>query len=352
MSEHEKFIFTDLQKSSVVNRNKEDIDNGIEDFINNAVQEHIKKIAQPPTPFEPQNIGSEIIKGQRVEGGAAAAVASESIVGENMVGGEGSLSMRHTYGPNAEMVRETRDSSNAEEVAGMYGITAMQDHDQQNMPESSEKNYEEGKKNVDDSSEKPNIVEGDHRANKAGSFTSAEADIEAIKQQEYQRGFADAKAQLEAESEQRVAEQSEQDQFLQKLLEKLNEIVPEPDFEEKVAKLAAEAISGIAKKLHLVLPVDFEEIISRGLIDKLKKFYKEGDVIITIHPERYELCSQILQLDSIPARFKDNIKILQDENLLLDDCILDWKNTRLEYSKEQLSEEIDLIIERLTNAAE
>ena len=101
----------------------------------------------------------------------------------------------------------------------------------------------------------------------------------------------------------------------------------------------------------MVLPVNFEEILYQGIIEKLSKFYQEGIISVTVHPDRHDSCSKILQSDYIPAKFKGNFKIVVDDKLSDNDCRVDWKDTHLEYSMEQLSEEIDRIIERLTNAA-
>lgn len=311
MAKHEKFNLDELSKSAVVNKSKGEEDNGVEDFINNAVQEHLKKIAQPPVSFKLNDIKKD--------------------------------EERYNLQENDQNLEE-ENISDHEEVIGL-----------------SKKNYQEDKKSVDDSLEIRNIGEqsSDKEQSNDDALSTGEKngesadnlDIESIKQQEYKRGYEQAKAELEEQASLRDKVDVSNKELADVLKERLNTIVPEADFNEKVARLSAEAISGIAKKLHLVLPVNFEEIICKGLIDKLNKFYKEGKVTIKIHPERYEYCSQILQSDSIPAKFKDNFKIEQDDKITVDDCSVEWEDTILEYSKEQLSEEIDIIIERLTNAA-
>jgi flagellar biosynthesis/type III secretory pathway protein FliH len=171
----------------------------------------------------------------------------------------------------------------------------------------------------------------------------AEIDIEAIKKEAHQNGFTEAQTKYES----MLLESNSTASLSEKLNEKLVLISPAKDMDSQIAKVSAEAISGIAKKLHLILPSNFEEIITKGLIDKLKSFYKDGNISLTIHPDRYDYCNEILQLDSIPSKFKDNFQIVKDEKLGNDDCILDWNETRLEYNQEQLTDEIDKIIEQL-----
>ena len=86
------------------------------------------------------------------------------------------------------------------------------------------------------------------------------------------------------------------------------------------------------------------------MIEKLKSFYKDGSIVLTIHPDRYDFCTEVLQSDAIPSKFKENFQIVKDDKLGLDDCILDYDETRLEYNQEQLTAEIDKIIEQLKSA--
>jgi hypothetical protein len=193
----------------------------------------------------------------------------------------------------------------------------------------------ESKKNIDESSETINIQSDLPEANVI--------DIESIKQESFAQGYEEAKLHYENQLEELTGNNKLFDLFK----EKLQSIVPVVEIDSQIAKVSAEAIAGIAKKLHLILPADFQEIIRHGLFEKLKNFYKEGTITLTVHPDRYDFCKEVLQSDEIPSKFKDNFEIVQDGKLNKDDCSLEWLNTRLEYNQEQLSAEIDKIIEQL-----
>lgn len=197
------------------------------------------------------------------------------------------------------------------------------------------------KKDVDDSLESRNIAPEDN-----SQENEVEIDVEAIKEEFYQKGLEEAKVKYEAI----LSENNSNSDLSEKLSQKLALVSQNVDIDSQVTKVSAEAISGIAKKLHLILPANFEEIISNGLIEKLKSFYKEGSIVLTIHPDRYDFCTEVLQSDSIPSKFKENFQIVKDDKLGLDDCILDYDETRLEYNQEQLTAEIDKIIEQLKSA--
>lgn len=170
--------------------------------------------------------------------------------------------------------------------------------------------------------------------------------IEQIKQEAYNKGLEEAKAKYEP----MLADSGAKNDFSELLRQRLSGIVPGEGIDSQISKISAEAISSIAKKLHLILPSDFEEIIRNGLIEKLRNFYKEGDITITIHPERYDFCKEVLQSDTIPSKFKDNFQIVKDDKIGEDDCRLEWADTKLEYNQEQLTTEIDKIIEQLKSA--
>ena len=172
-------------------------------------------------------------------------------------------------------------------------------------------------------------------------------DIEQIKQDAYNAAMEEAKAKYEP-----MLEESDAKNNFSELLEsKLSSIVPKAAIDSQIAKVSAEAISGIAKKLYLILPANFEEIIVDGLTKKIQNFYKEGEITLTVHPDRHDFCIEILQSDKISSKLKDSFQVVKDDNLGKDDCKIEWNDTKLEYSPEQLTEEIDKIIERLKSAA-
>jgi flagellar biosynthesis/type III secretory pathway protein FliH len=171
-------------------------------------------------------------------------------------------------------------------------------------------------------------------------------DVEQIKLESYNRGLEESASKYEP----MLTKLNENNNFSELLHQKLSSIISKEKVDSQISKISAESIAGIAKKLHLILPSNFEEIIRVGLIEKLKNFYKEGNITITIHPGRYDFCKEILQSDTISSKFKDNFQIVKDDKIGEDDCRLEWADTRLEYNQEQLTAEIDKIIEQLRSA--
>ena len=310
MADFKKFEFNDLPKSSVVNKNNADIENGIEEFINKTVKEHLKRIVPKPEPylFYTKDFETELPEAEVDARDGDNKVADIKEFGSENFGSE-------SIQENANLDKTSQKGENTE---------ILQNND-----------------NVGGDLNK------DEQGKEGGTFGNLPENIEEIKRIEFERGFKEAEDKYR-----KLQENEEKDSnVIEKLLDKLSQLKPEEEFDLKVAKLSASSISLIAKKLHMVLPVNFEEILYQGIIEKLSKFYQEGIISVTVHPDRHDSCSKILQSDYIPAKFKGNFKIVVDDKLSDNDCRVDWKDTHLEYSMEQLSEEIDRIIERLTNAA-
>lgn len=108
----------------------------------------------------------------------------------------------------------------------------------------------------------------------------------------------------------------------------------------------------IAKKICLILPVDFEQALRAQLLKTIQKFYNEGKVKIIIHPTQAQFCNNILHTSDLPPKLKDHLQIVEDSNINKNNCRLEWNDSSFEYSPEQLSSEIQSILEQLKNIIE
>jgi flagellar biosynthesis/type III secretory pathway protein FliH len=170
-------------------------------------------------------------------------------------------------------------------------------------------------------------------------------DIEHIKALSYNQGAEDSKIHYEA-----IINQLQLDNdFAQILHQKIQNITNRTNIDHQIAKLSGEIIASIAKKIYLVLPVDFERMLEKALLSRLEQFYKEGQIKLIIHPSRYDFCVKILDARNILEKYSDNFHIIQDERLNENDCRLEWLDTTLEYNQEQLHIEINAILEQIQN---
>ncbi len=110
------------------------------------------------------------------------------------------------------------------------------------VEDNSTNNDLESKKSIDESSESINM----HPESGKESI-----DIDFVKQEAFAKGYDEAKLNYEKQLEELTSENKFADLFK----EKLQSIVPAVEIDSQIAKVSAEAIAGIAKKLHLILPV-------------------------------------------------------------------------------------------------
>lgn len=236
---------------------------------------------------------------------------------------------------NSRPYFESDEASPFESI--VRGVVA--EHVSKIVPEETSDIVEDTKEQDNSSSNEDEVVSEKESVNLQEPPVNIKADLEA----EYTRGFNDAKLEYEKQ----IKDLSSARSFESLLETKISAIVPEINVEDQIVKFSAEAISSIARKLHLILPVNFVDVITRGIIEKLNSFYKEGNITLIIHPNKYSFCLELLKLDLIPDKFKGKILVEQDESFSPDDCIVKWSDTKFEYSKEQLSLEIDKIINQL-----
>jgi hypothetical protein len=168
-------------------------------------------------------------------------------------------------------------------------------------------------------------------------------DVELIRGESYQHGYSDAKAQFEPA----LRAIKEDERLVESLKSKLEAVVPVVDVQEQILGLASKVISAIAKKMHLVIPVDFEGIILGEMMSILNKSYKTGEITIKVHPERIAYCENLIKINALPARIAGNVKIVSEETLGKSDCALVWNETELEYSQDQIIKDADAILEHL-----
>lgn len=178
----------------------------------------------------------------------------------------------------------------------------------------------------------------DHKTERMGI-----TDLEQIKIEHYNRGLTEAKEQYEAA----ISDLKSESDLAALLRERLENLAPAFKVDEEMIKLSAEMIANIAKKVYLVLPVNFERMLKETMIDRLKKMYREGDVTLTVNPARLQFCEEILKIEDLPEQMRERIRIVADENFGKDDCSLVLEDTRFEYNQEQLSFEINQILEQL-----
>lgn len=158
----------------------------------------------------------------------------------------------------------------------------------------------------------------------------------------YELGFKEAQLKYEM----MINQLKFDNDFVRILENKISAITPTINIEEQLIKLSSDAILAITKKLLVLLPVDFEQVIKLYLLDKLTKYYKEGKITIFLHPDRYDFCHEILQLQNLPEHFKSRINLVKSMDMPLNDCKIECNDTTFEYNQADLVSEIEYLVKQ------
>jgi hypothetical protein len=172
-------------------------------------------------------------------------------------------------------------------------------------------------------------------------------DIEEIKAQAYEEGYASCKIEL-----QKVIDSLSENKSLHELLKlKLLEISSfegEEKYKEQLINLLVSIITKLGKKLHLSIPVDFNLILQEKILSILKQHYKDGFIKITSHPSKTGIITEFMQLEQfgLGDDKAKNFSIISDESFEANDCILEWNSNRFEFQISEVTKEIDSILEQ------
>jgi flagellar biosynthesis/type III secretory pathway protein FliH len=111
--------------------------------------------------------------------------------------------------------------------------------------------------------------------------------------------------------------------------------------------MVANMVAAMAKKLQLMIPVDFESIILGQMAPILTKYYKNGAIMIYVNPERVDYCNNLVKIKELPLNMAENIKIISDDAISYNDCKIEWQDAMLQYNQEELALEIEKILANL-----
>lgn len=168
-----------------------------------------------------------------------------------------------------------------------------------------------------------------------------EVDLTEIRAESYKLGYEEAKKEDEVLIEQLKSDLN----FSTLLQQKLDSIAPTKNIDQELLTFSVECIKSIANKLFLALPVEFNQVLLKEMLSITHKFYKEGQITVRVHTNRLEYSQDLLKSDS---RIKqESVNILVDENLGINDCVVEWNETRLEYNQEMIKSEVDRIFDQL-----
>lgn len=173
----------------------------------------------------------------------------------------------------------------------------------------------------------------------------SETDIEQIKLDSYNKGLIASREEFDK----KVQELQVRFDFFSTIRNKLSDLQINVDINSDLLSLLITLIENIAKKLRVILPVDFHEIMKKELLEKVLNFYSQGEIICTVNSIKIEECTKIFELNQLPNEVRDRIKLVADDSLEQNDCIIHVNNSCFKYNQSLIESEAIKILEQLKN---
>jgi flagellar biosynthesis/type III secretory pathway protein FliH len=179
--------------------------------------------------------------------------------------------------------------------------------------------------------------------NVAETTSYNEEELAKAKSESYNQGKLDAENELRPQIQEVEADKS----FNDLIKTKMEAVAPKVDLQEEVMEMISKLLSTMAKKLHLSLNTNFDSIINEEILPILNKYYKNGAIILRIHPDRVDYCKKLFKMGELPQNISENIKIAEDDSISKNDCRVEMNDASLLYSQEELAEEAEKILDHL-----
>lgn len=189
--------------------------------------------------------------------------------------------------------------------------------------------------------------EKEHQKPKLDEFHNqgiySDSEIKKLLDDAFQKGKASGI--LEAKSEYDIsAEKIESEKnIINSLINKLSQITPPEEADNEYVKFTYEVLTIISEKILCNFPTNFEKVVTNLLSKLLQDSYKGGKVVITLNEN---IKSKIEHFLNKNEKFNniDNIELLSSSNIDENDCIVEYKNTKLVFDKALVKSEIDDIM--------
>lgn len=170
-------------------------------------------------------------------------------------------------------------------------------------------------------------------------------DIDSIKSEAYDNGYKKAHEEL-----QKVIDEYKVNYDIAVTLnEKIKSIKTIDNLDVQLLNSFAATLKAIADLMHVNMPVDFEKIVTGSMLNFIKQHYETGNVKITVHDTKVDYCTKILQKNSM-KEYQDALVIVGNNELELNGCVVELKNTQFVYSPEHIKEQVNKIISELNIA--
>lgn len=178
-----------------------------------------------------------------------------------------------------------------------------------------------------------------------------EHDLEDLKAKSYKDGFEAGLNETKNTYEEKISELEQKKNLIEALKDKLGEFSPVNNPLNEYVELLGHIVKELTNKFFLDLSSDHEKIIKKQLKNLLETCYKGGEVVIKVSEDNYDFCKNLVSTVTLGEKF-DFINVIIDHNINNSDLIVEYKETKLIFDKEDVRQQIEEIVKHFTLGGE
>ncbi len=174
-----------------------------------------------------------------------------------------------------------------------------------------------------------------------------ETDLEGLKSKAYQDGFEAGLNESKKTYEEKITELEEKKNLIEAIKEKIGKFEPVNNPLAEYVELLGLLVRELSDKFFIDLQSNQEKIIKKQLKTLLETCYKGGEVIIRVSDSSANFCRSLVSSDSLGRNF-DFVNVIADSNINNSDVIIEYKETKLIFDKEDVKKQIEQIVKHFT----
>lgn len=175
-------------------------------------------------------------------------------------------------------------------------------------------------------------------------------DIEALKTEEYERGYAkaleDANASIKAKELELIKSmEASINSFFSKFDEFSSSFNKDSNFGKDLETSVLSILNIINDKLYLNCSSDMQKLLVDYITKYLEDNVIEEKIIIKVNPENTKIVKDILNSDTFNLK-KEKFEVLESNNLSISDVEFEFKDRTIYFDFETVKQEIEQIIKK------
>lgn len=186
-------------------------------------------------------------------------------------------------------------------------------------------------------------------------ITGADSIVRSISQQDLvdaeKRGYAIGREEAAAEYEKKIEQLQAKFILHDRLSEALNKITTDNEsLAQKILSIES-IIAHLVQSFALKIPSDFGTILHKKVFPLINKIFLDEEITIKLHSDNIARCKEEMLIAKLPEKLQNKVILVENNELDKYECVVTCGETNFSYSRNQLHDELDKIIDQYIKKA-